>query len=137
MDAGRRVEGVDDVMEMQWFGAYYQDPENFFAQFAIDQTNFLDVYDEVEFIEGTREDFLASRKNCIIGFLVADRFTIADISVAGFFINLRLVEIEIDASRAPNLRRYCENHWQRPSLAKFISEETEFLGKMRAAAQSS
>jgi glutathione S-transferase len=70
-------------------------------------------------------------------FLLADSFTIADIAVAGFFINLKHVEIEIDDARWPNVKRYCENHWQRRSIAKFIAEESELLEKVRASASSS
>src|SRR5687768_5327587 len=29
------VEGVERTSKWQWFGGYYQDPSNFFAQFAI------------------------------------------------------------------------------------------------------
>jgi len=39
------VAGVDKVTKFQWFGAYYQKPENFIAEFAIDHDVFFDMYD--------------------------------------------------------------------------------------------
>ena len=33
----QRVPGVELAMPFQWFGGYYQDPKNFFAQFAVDR----------------------------------------------------------------------------------------------------
>jgi len=32
----RAVPGVRGVAPFNWFGGYYQDPKNFFAQFAVD-----------------------------------------------------------------------------------------------------
>lgn len=47
------VPGVEDVSKMQWFGGYYQDENNFFAQFAVDQDRFFDMYaKDIEITEG-------------------------------------------------------------------------------------
>ncbi|MFH0947303.1 MAG: FtsX-like permease family protein [Planctomycetota bacterium] len=61
------VEGVEEVISWSWFGGYYQDPSNFFAQFAVDQEKLLSVYPEIEIIEGSEEAFLADRRACLIG----------------------------------------------------------------------
>ncbi len=47
------VPGVEAVSKMQWFGGYYQDENNFFAQFAVDQDRFFDMYaKDIEITEG-------------------------------------------------------------------------------------
>ena len=33
--------GVEDVSHMTWFGGIYQDPRNFFAQFAVEPESYL------------------------------------------------------------------------------------------------
>ena len=40
----RAVDGVEAVGNANWFGAIYQDPKNFFAQFAISGASYLDIY---------------------------------------------------------------------------------------------
>ena len=47
-----KVDGVEEVARVQWFGGYYQEPANFFAQFAVDPEEFLTVYPEIRIIEG-------------------------------------------------------------------------------------
>ena len=68
------VEGVDEICKWQWFGGYYQDPANFFAQFAVDPERFLDIYPEVDVIEGSRDEFLAGRTACLVGEGLATKF---------------------------------------------------------------
>jgi len=68
------VEGVKEVTRWQWFGGYYQDPSNFFAQFAVDEEAMLDMYPEVEIVEGSREGFLGNRTGCLVGKSLCDRF---------------------------------------------------------------
>ena len=59
------VEGVESVARWQWFGGYYQDPSNFFAQFAVDPEKVLDLYPELDLVEGTSEAFLSGRTTCL------------------------------------------------------------------------
>ncbi|MFY9343789.1 MAG: ABC transporter permease [Planctomycetota bacterium] len=66
--------GIDAVVRFQWFGGVYQDPANFFAQFAVDTDQWLASYPEIELIEGTPADWNAARTNCIIGEDLAARF---------------------------------------------------------------
>jgi putative ABC transport system permease protein len=70
----REVEGIENVCRWNWFGGYYQDPSNFFAQFATDPASFLDMYPEVEIVEGSREEFERERTACIVGVDTARRF---------------------------------------------------------------
>lgn len=69
-----KVEGVERVVRWNWFGGYYQDPSNFFAQFATDADALLDVYPEIEIVEGTPQEFLADQRACIIGKVTADKY---------------------------------------------------------------
>ena len=50
------VEGIETTCKMQWFGGVYQDPSNFFAQFAVDPGELLDLYPEIELVEVLRAD---------------------------------------------------------------------------------
>ncbi len=68
------VPGVDLVCKLQWFGAYYLEPSNFFAQFAVDQDKFFDAYPEVELIAGKEEDFGKFPTACVIGSELSERF---------------------------------------------------------------
>ncbi len=38
------IPGVEQVTKFQWFGGYYQKPENFMGQFGVDHEVFLDMY---------------------------------------------------------------------------------------------
>src|SRR5918994_4478518 len=42
----KRIPGVKDVAHATWFGGVYQDPKNFFAQFAVDPEAWLVMYPE-------------------------------------------------------------------------------------------
>jgi putative ABC transport system permease protein len=68
------VEGVELAMKMQWFGGIYQDRSGFFAQFGVDTDRLLDVYDEIQIVEGSLEEFRASRTNCLIGTGLVQRY---------------------------------------------------------------
>lgn len=72
-----KIEGVDGVRSVcawQWFGGVYQDPKNFFAQFAVDHDTFLDMYPEIRFLSGSPEAFLRERQACIVGKMLAEKF---------------------------------------------------------------
>jgi putative ABC transport system permease protein len=61
------VPGIDNVLKWQWFGGYYKDPKNFFAQFAADAEKTFEVYPEMQIVGGSKEAFLANRRGCLIG----------------------------------------------------------------------
>lgn len=70
----REVEGVEDVVSWNWFGGYYQDPSNFFGQFATDADSLLTIYPEIEIIEGSREAFVNDRRACLVGETTAKKY---------------------------------------------------------------
>ena len=68
------VEGVEKITKFQWFGGYFENPKNFFGQFGVDPREVLEIYDEIEIVEGSPEDFLNRRTSCLIGDQLAARF---------------------------------------------------------------
>jgi len=75
-----KVEGVKAVTHGTWFAAEYIEPSNFFAQFAIDHTNYFDIYPEMIVAEDHLERFKKERNGVIVGQGLIDRFgwTIGD-----------------------------------------------------------
>jgi putative ABC transport system permease protein len=67
------VQGVDAVGHANWFGGIYQDPKNFFGQFAVSD-NYLDLYPELTLPEDQKKAWLADRSGAIVGKVTADRF---------------------------------------------------------------
>jgi putative ABC transport system permease protein len=68
------VDGVKRTCRWQWFGGYYQDRANFFAQFAVDPGPLFDMWPEVAILDGSREAFLADKRACIVGEGIARQF---------------------------------------------------------------
>lgn len=64
------------------------------------------------------------------GFLVEDRLTLADLSVASPFANLRHLGIPFDAARWPKACGYIETILARPSFAGVIAKEAAAIARM-------
>jgi putative ABC transport system permease protein len=69
-----RVPGVKEAAHSTWFGGVYQDPKNFFAQFAIVPEDWRRMYPEFVVDEAQWKDFLADRQGCVVGAKLAARF---------------------------------------------------------------
>jgi len=74
----RQQPEIEQYTAFQWFGGEYQDPKNFFANFAVDPETYLNVYREEANlpsipVEQVR-DFLRDGNGCIVGQTLADRF---------------------------------------------------------------
>ena len=80
----RSTPGVTDVTWANWFGGVYKDPQNFFAQYAIEPVSYLRMYPEVLLTPEEKQAFLDDRTGCLIGdglaktygFKVGDRITL-------------------------------------------------------------
>ncbi len=70
----KSVAGVEEVIRFQWFGGVYQDPSNFFGQFAVDARKWHASYPELEIVEGSLDQWCEARTNCILGTDLAERF---------------------------------------------------------------
>ena len=46
-DRIQRIPGVEEVNANQWLGGIYQDPANFFGNFAVDHETFFTVYGQL------------------------------------------------------------------------------------------
>ncbi|MGQ0660518.1 glutathione S-transferase family protein [Sphingosinicella sp.] len=66
------------------------------------------------------------------GFLVEDRITLADIAVAGPFVNLRHLNVAIDPARWPKVSRYVAAILDRPSFKPWVEREAAFLERTAA-----
>ncbi len=72
-----RIEAIDGVVEVShadWFGGVYQDPRNFFQQFAIEPESYLRLYPEYVLTDAEREAFFRTRTGAIAGRGLAERF---------------------------------------------------------------
>ncbi|MCM2250180.1 MAG: FtsX-like permease family protein [Geothrix sp.] len=67
----RQQPEVETVCALQWFGGYYQDPRNFFANFASDETTLFRTFREEFGLSGITEaqikDYLKDGAGCIVG----------------------------------------------------------------------
>jgi putative ABC transport system permease protein len=68
------ISGVRRVTYASWFGGYYQDPKNFFAQMAINTENYFDVYSEFKIDKDDFYNFTKDRQGVIVGRQTADRY---------------------------------------------------------------
>ena len=57
-----------------WFGGIYQDPKNFFPQFAIVPADYRRMYPEFRMDEAAWRAFEADRQGCVVGAKLAERF---------------------------------------------------------------
>ncbi|MCP4258197.1 MAG: FtsX-like permease family protein [Planctomycetes bacterium] len=73
-DTIRRVEGVEIVSYGNWFGGYYIDEKDFFANFAVEPKSYLELYPEYVIPDDQRIKFVSDRKGCLVGKKIADRF---------------------------------------------------------------
>jgi putative ABC transport system permease protein len=70
----RQVPGVAAVSWANWFGGVYIKESNFFPQFAIDASTFLDLYPEFVLNPAEKKAFLVDRKGAVAGRKLADQY---------------------------------------------------------------
>jgi putative ABC transport system permease protein len=69
----RGVDGVKSVARSNWFGGIYQEPKNFFPQFAVSD-NYFDLYPEFIVPPDQRIAWLRDRKGVMVGRQLADQY---------------------------------------------------------------
>ena len=67
-------DGVGTVSWASWFGGVYQDPKNFFANFAVDPETYLALYPEIVISDEQRQAWMADRTGAIVGVRTMERF---------------------------------------------------------------
>ena len=70
----RALDGVAGVAQMNWFGAYYQDPKNGFAQYVVDPAAFFDVYRELIVEPDVLKQFAATRIGVVASTSLAQKY---------------------------------------------------------------
>lgn len=68
------VEGVERMSKWQWFGGYFQESKNRFAQFAVDPEETLAIYPEMQIVEGSADAFYENRRGILIGEGLVDQY---------------------------------------------------------------
>jgi glutathione S-transferase len=90
--------------------------------------------DEAVVASGLKElpNFLAYLERELDGhqYLVAEAFTLADISVACQLVNLRHAGVEIDAAAYPNVAAWFARVVARPSLKALVEQDQGFLARL-------
>jgi glutathione S-transferase len=66
------------------------------------------------------------------GYLVGDRLTLADLSVAGPFANFSHCNVTVDQGRYPKVAAYTQAILARPSFAQYVQREAAYLAKVDA-----
>lgn len=69
-----RIPGVKDVTHFNWFGGVYQDPKNFFGQFAIDVEHQQALFPEMKVPDDQWQTFVKDRTGAIVGPGLIKRF---------------------------------------------------------------
>ena len=69
----RGVDGVNRVARSSWFGGVYQEPKNFFPQFAVSD-NYLELYPEFNVPVDEMTAWRRDRKGALIGRQLADQY---------------------------------------------------------------
>ena len=73
-DKIRAIDGVRSVASANWFAGVYQEPKNFFPQFAIDPLTYLAMYPEYRIHPDQLRDFMRDRKGAVVGRKLADTY---------------------------------------------------------------
>lgn len=68
------VPGVELVLPLQWFGGYYIEPKNFFANFATDPARVFEMFSELNVSEETKAAMLADRRAAVAGVALMERY---------------------------------------------------------------
>lgn len=63
----RQIDGVKAITISNWFGGIYKEPKNFFPQFAVEASTYLDLYPEFVLTEAERKEFIRDRKGAVVG----------------------------------------------------------------------
>ena len=70
----KAVPGVERVTPFQWFGGYYQDPQNFFAQFAVDPEVMAQMATDYTFSQEEVQAWVKDRTGAWVARKLMDRF---------------------------------------------------------------
>jgi putative ABC transport system permease protein len=69
-----RIPGVRTVSHASWFGGYYKEAKNMFAQLPVDPKDYLDVYPEILLTDKEKQAWMSTRTGCILGKKTAEKY---------------------------------------------------------------
>jgi putative ABC transport system permease protein len=69
-----RVPGVKAVAASNWFGGYFQDPKNFFTNFAVESEMYFPMHPEFSVPADQMAEYMKDMRGCIIGRATAKTF---------------------------------------------------------------
>jgi putative ABC transport system permease protein len=69
-----RIQGVQEVTYLNWFGGVYQDEKNFFPQMAVDVPTYKKVITDLAVTDAEWKAFEDDRQGAIVGESIAKRF---------------------------------------------------------------
>src|SRR5262249_50822117 len=129
------VPGVTRVARSNWFGGIYQEPRNFFPQFAVSD-NYLDLYPDFVVPEEQRAAWLHDRKGCLVGRQLADQygFKVGDVLPIRGTIYPGTWEFVVrglfDGSDSSKVPRHMLFHWDylNETLRKTVARRADFVG---------
>ena len=68
------IDGVKEVTHANWFGGYYRETKNAFANMAVEPESWLRMYPEFALPDDQKKAWLADRSGAIVGIDTAKRF---------------------------------------------------------------
>lgn len=73
-DKIRQIDGVKQTAYGNWFAGIYKDEKNFFANYAIEARNYMELYPEFVVPADQKEAFLRDRKGCVAGRKLVEQY---------------------------------------------------------------
>ena len=73
-DKIRQIDGVKQIAYGNWFAGIYKDEKNFFANYAIEARNYMELYPEFVVPADQKEAFLRDRKGCVAGRKLVEQY---------------------------------------------------------------
>lgn len=71
----RGIDGVALVSYANWFGGYFQKPENFMVAFGVEPETYLAVYrQDIKITDAERATFLADKGSMLVGYKIAEQY---------------------------------------------------------------
>ena len=70
----RMLDEVAEVAHLTWFGGYYQEPRNTFAQYPVDPARYFAVNHEKVISPAVLEDFVRNRAGAVVSSSLAARY---------------------------------------------------------------
>ena len=69
-----RIPGVKSVAASNWFGGYYQDPKNFFTNFAVESETYFPMHPEFVIPPDQMAEYMKDMRGCMVGRLTAEKY---------------------------------------------------------------